>query len=61
MFGGSGAGGFFGGMSAGGGNGGQGGGPGGGGDALDDRLVELLYRDITPEDYDFLLKLDESN
>ena len=30
-------------------------------DALDERLVELLYRDITPEDYDFLLKLDESN
>ena len=30
-------------------------------DVLDDRLVELLYRDLSPEDYDFLLELDENN
>jgi len=27
---------------------------------LDERLIELMYRDITPEDYDTLLGLDES-
>eukprot|EP00391_Amoebophrya_sp_Ameob2_P014025 CAMPEP_0178998684 /NCGR_PEP_ID=MMETSP0795-20121207/9643_1 /TAXON_ID=88552 /ORGANISM="Amoebophrya sp., Strain Ameob2" /LENGTH=435 /DNA_ID=CAMNT_0020691377 /DNA_START=420 /DNA_END=1727 /DNA_ORIENTATION=+ len=30
-------------------------------DALDERLIELMYRDITPEDYDTLLELDDSN
>ncbi|CAD7925276.1 unnamed protein product [Amoebophrya sp. A120] len=30
-------------------------------DALDERLLELMYRDITPEDYDTLLELDEAN
>ncbi|CAD7948169.1 unnamed protein product [Amoebophrya sp. A25] len=29
-------------------------------DALDERLLELMYRDLTPEDYDTLLELDES-